>query len=772
MQIVDIGSKRRVGTGRVQLAVGVPAVVVLVLTATVLSACSTPRAPGLKVGTPAAANVTLVRFNSCADALQHLRSAANRALGSAGLATGTGSVVQGSGGVAGAGAAAAPAFGAEKASGTNPTAVSQAGSAAAPGSYSTTNTATAGVDEPDIVKTDGVRIVSITGDVLRVIDAQTRQITGALDLSSISASRPPYVPGPVFAGMRPANLLLFGNHALVLFNQSPYVIEGLHTGVSAIGSAASGNAIPNAPFFGPQLVLVDLSTRTPRIISEFTMDGSLVDARQVGSVARVVVQSAPRFYSPPFEVPGAGAGLAPQRAAIANAGLSQWLPHYAVTTGGRQQSGMVDCASVSHPAEVAYSGTSMLTVLTFDLGGASLGAGEPVTIVADGDTVYSDGASLYIASRQSAEVPVMRMASAAPPVVGASSSGTSVTATAAPPTTVPQYTAIYKFDISGPGRPVYEAAGTVPGWLLGSSDTAEYSLSAWNGALRVATTTYGSFALGAEQQSQSAVYVLDQTGTQLFIVGKVGGLGNGEQIYAVRFVGPVGYVVTFRQTDPLYTLDLSDPAQPRVAGQLLLSGYSAYLYPIDATHLIGIGQDANALGQTTGTQVSLFDVSDPAAPVRLAAYDLQFGHSEAEFDPHAFLYWPGSRLLVIPVQLPDVTTPLVPPTPLPQGGVGQGGTASSGSSTGGPVSGGASAGGPGKATEPAFWPQTEAIALHVGDSGFTELGTITHPDTHADPAGGQIVRSLIVGNELWTLSDAGLKANDMATLAPLAWVPF
>jgi hypothetical protein len=298
---------------------------------------------------------------------------------------------------------------------------------------------------------------------------------------------------------------------------------------------------------------------------------------------------------------------------------------------------------------------------------------------------------------------------------------------------------------------VYEASGTVPGWLLGSSATAEYSLSAWNGALRVATTTDGAFAGGTEQ-SQSAVYELEQTGNQLVIVGKAGGLGAGEQIFAVRFAGPVGYVVTFRQTDPLYTLDLSDPAQPRVAGQVQLSGYSAYLYPIDATHLIGIGQGANALGQTTGTQVSLFDVSDPAAPVRLAVYDMQFGHSEAEFDPHASLYWPSSKLLVLPVQVPS--GPVGPPTPapVPQGGTTQGGAVQSSTS--------------------AYWPTSEAVVLHVGDAGFTTLGTVTHPATPAYPGGGQILRSLIADNTLWTLSDAGLKANDMATLAPLAWVPF
>jgi hypothetical protein len=296
--------------------------------------------------------------------------------------------------------------------------------------------------------------------------------------------------------------------------------------------------------------------------------------------------------------------------------------------------------------------------------------------------------------------------------------------------------------ISRPDRPVYKASGSVPGWLLGSSGAAQYSLSAWNGALRVATTTYGTFTTGYEQGSQSAVYLLEQSGDQIVIVGKAGGLGAGEQIYAVRFVGAAGYVVTFRQTDPLYTLDLSDPAQPRVVGQLPLSGYSSYLYPVDATHLIGVGQDANALGQTTGTRISLFDVSDLAAPVRLATYGLQFGHSEAEFDPHAFLYWPATRLLVIPVQLPYGTTP----QPVPQGGTAQ--------------------------ASPVYSPVSEAVVLHVDDHSFTELGTITHPVTVNYLVGAQIRRSLIIGSALWTLSDAGLKANDSTALTPLAWVPF
>jgi hypothetical protein len=716
--------------GRPGGAAAIRAAALLAVATVVLSACTGhPAARSLRgdhSGAVPAADVALVRFTSCDDALRALRYQASTAAPGAVAAPATGAAVP---------TAQAPATASGQSSAAA-TGAAQASSTA--GSYSGTTTATPGVDEPDLVKTDGRQIVTVIGGVLRVVDAETQQLTGSLDLSA----------GSAVAGWAPASLLLAGGHALVLFNQTVEPVAAPMTGAGAAesGAAESGAPVPADQIQGPLLELIDLSTGVPQVISTYTIDGTLVDARQVGSIARVVIQSAPRIYEPPVG-PIAPPGASPGQAATGQAGLSQWLPRFAVTTGGTTRTGLVNCSWVSHPAVASYTGSSMLTVLTFDLGAASLGDGEPITVVADGGTVYSDGTSLYIASREWAPAPVP-----GPVVTGQGGTGTVTGSADAQPAAVPQYTAIYKFDISAPGRPVYDAAGSVPGWLLGSSGTAQYSLSAWQGALRVATTSYDIATPDVEQPtSQSAVYVLEQFGGQLYIVGKAGGLGAGEQIYAVRFAGPVGYVATFRQTDPLYTLDLSDPAQPRVTGELMLSGYSAFLYPVDASHVIGIGQAANALGQTTGTQISLFDVSDLAAPVLLATYDLQFGHSQAEFDPHAFLYWAPTRLLVIPVQLPYATPPQpVPPTPVP------------------PTPGGAAQSG----EMLPYWPVSEALVLHVSDNGFTELGTISHPATPYNSAGGQILRSLVIDNALWTLSDAGLKANDIDTLSPLGWVPF
>ena len=149
----------------------------------------------------------------------------------------------------------------------------------------------------------------------------------------------------------------------------------------------------------------------------------------------------------------------------------------------------------------------------------------------------------------------------------------------------------------------------------------------------------------------SRVSVLRQDGARLVQVGAVTGLGEeGERIYGVRFMGDRGYIVTFRQTDPLYTLDLSNPTAPRVAGQLKIPGYSAYLHPVGENQLLGIGREGTAV------KTSLFDVSNLAAPTEVAKLLIPYSTTSVEEEPHAFLYWAPKNLMVMPVQSyePDV----------------------------------------------------------------------------------------------------------------------
>src|SRR5262249_25450843 len=161
------------------------------------------------------------------------------------------------------------------------------------------------------------------------------------------------------------------------------------------------------------------------------------------------------------------------------------------------------------------------------------------------------------------------------------------------------------------------------------------------------------------------------------------------------------------------------------------TGYSSYLHPASGTQLIGIGQQADAMGHRGGTQVSLFDVADPASPQRLATFALSGAHSAAEFDPHAFLYWPASRRGAGPVPVPYgvASRPSVPGQP----GAGGGGTTGPGSLAPSPDGSG-------------------AVVLRIGSGAITQAGFIRQPVSTGgnwDPA---IERSLVIGSTLWTVS--------------------
>ncbi|MBM2616950.1 beta-propeller domain-containing protein [Actinoplanes sp. LDG1-06] len=532
-----------------------------------------------------------------------------------------------------------------------------ADSAAPAPAYSGTNVHEVGVDEPDIVKTDGRRIVTISGGELRVVDTATRTQTGRLDLGVQAFGEP--------------TLLLAGNRALVLADGGG-------------GPALREDARIIRPSNGrSEVLLVDLSG-APKLISRYRGDGRIVDARQTGSVARVVISSGPTFQLPFRGVPEPENVMQDDKNTIVNTPVDSWLPDWEITTGGRTTKGQLDCEAVSRPD--SFSGMTMLRLLSFDLNAAALGAGDPVAVVADGDTVYGTADSLYIANNES-----WRFNAAA-----------TDTNRFAPP----DGTNIYRFSLPPIGKPAYVASGTVPGRLLN-----QYSMSEWDGHLRVATTSW--------KDDASAVRVLDDRGGKLVEVGSVEGLGKGERIYSVRFIGPRGYVVTFRQTDPLYSLDLSDPAQPRVTGELKISGYSAHLQPVGADRLIGIGQEANAQGVPQGVQVSLFDVSDPAAPKRLDQHVVAGGQSEAESDPHAVLWWPATNLLVMPVA--DAKT-------------------------------------------------DGALALQVSGDKLRNVTRLASAPVSVSSSAGPMRRAVVVGDVLWSVTSAGLLATNASTLDRIAWV--
>ncbi len=519
--------------------------------------------------------------------------------------------------------------------------------------FSPTNVQEQGVDEPDIVKTDGAHAFAIAGSALHSVDVQaaTPVVLDSLELAENGSHA----------------LLLYGDRALVISH-----LFGRNEGLGMRGWMQS-----------TRLVEVDVSDPSRlRVVNTLDAEGSFLSARLTGSTARIVLRATPR-------------ALEGTRAAVRRARLAKWVPRGVLTsraTGSRQTRRLVACRAVRRPA--AFSGVEMMTVLTVDLE-RGLPAVDSDALMTDADTVYASAGSLYVATQRWSD---------------------SFAGDDGPPEGV--RTSIHRFDASQPGTTSYVSSGEVRGYLL-----SQWALSEHAGHLRVASTTVPPWWGEDEERSQSYVTVLREDGPRLTEVGRVGGLGRGEQIYAVRFIGDVGYVVTFRQVDPLYTVDVGTPTAPKVLGELKIRGYSAYLHPVGEDLLLGIGQDATRQGRQLGTQLSLFDVSDPRAPRRLHQVTLAGRSSEVEFDHLAFLYWPATGLAVLPIQ--DWT-----------------------------------------GREPAF----AAAGFRVDGAGIVELGRVEHPVK--DEWRGQIRRSLVVGERLFTLSEAGILASPLATLSGGAWVRF
>src|SRR5690242_6309939 len=345
--------------------------------------------------------VRLTSFHGCGEELAALRRAAEASVGPDGL-PGQASAMNGTAYPAAAGAGAATA------------------APAAVPAYSGTNDYVAGVDEPDLVKTDGRRIVTVAGGVLEVIDAASRALTGHLELSTAGGDM----------AYQPANLLLSGDHALVLTSAGP-----------AAGGATGPGGYPQ-PGYGSRLLLVDLAGR-PSVMSSYTIEGSLIDARQIGPAVRVVISSQPRLNFPAQPASTSNAErVAANRAVISHAGLDAWLPQYEETSGGAASTGHVSCAAVSRPA--TYSGANLLTVLTFDLTSDALGSGDGVSIVADGTTVYGTDTSLYMAGDER----WLARAATADAGPGMTAGGAASTPGSA---ATGQRTDIYRFDITSPG---------------------------------------------------------------------------------------------------------------------------------------------------------------------------------------------------------------------------------------------------------------------------------------------------------------------------------
>ena len=545
--------------------------------------------------------------------------------------------------------------------------------------YSTTNNQEAGVDEADQVKTDGRLLLAVRHQPLgvQVVDVSGghARLRGFHRLAD---------------SMYGAQLLMVGGRAVV------------------VGAAASREQEQYRPRTEVQVLSLS-DPNAPKVERRFELEGSMSAAREIGGRVLLVVQSSPEVvWAQPADGSRAESdkALRENRRRISVSTVDAWLPSVTSTRSGRTYRS--SCSS-SMRAQSA-SGTAMTSVVSLDP--ASDVPGKQVSVAGSGSIVYASPLSVYVTTWPwEAQV--------------ATSSRV--------PDEQDVTTSVHGFDVRDAAAPRYTGSGSVRGSLVG-----QYAMSEHEGHLRVASTVGRTWAQQGEQQppSDNLVTVLRPGDDGLVQVGRVSGLGRGERIYGVRFLGDLGYVVTFRQTDPLYVLDLSDPQHPTKQGELHVTGYSSYLHPVGPGMLLGIGQAVDE-NRRQGTHVSTFDVTLPQAPRLRARQVFPGGSSAAEHDPHAVLWWPATRLAVIPLSQyqPETTK-----------------------------------------QASAF---DGVVALRLGaDGALREVGRISHPNDTQAPGDsrmccwGGILRSVVVGDALLTLSENGIMASELDTLEEQSWSPY
>ena len=557
----------------------------------------------------------LETVNSCDDLLSRLRAEASERVGPYGFGDG-GPIIAFDGEIMEEEAmdeAATDASAGESASLSTPQASRDSADEGGDDGFSGTNNQESSVDEADLVKTDGRRLVTVSGGEVNVLD-----VTDDDDPRLVSTIK---LPEEFWGG----ELFLDGDSALLMtsgWTETPFMpVDGARTTDMAW--------YPGMPTGR----LMELDLDDGEIVRSLEFEGSYLAAREVEGTIRIALQASANRFAFVFPANTGAEDSAEEfnRKLVEESTIDQWIPTYRIVEGADgdvvEQGPIVDCDRVYLPGE--FAGFGSLVILTSDLDdGFELT--DSVSVFTDGQTVYSSTDRMVVATPRWPEFNPR---------------------TGDPEEDSDYRTALHTFDITDLDRTDYVASGSVKGTLL-----SRYSLSEYDGHLRVATTDGTPWNSAG---SESFVTVLDERDRELVPVGQVGGLGEGERIFAVRFLGDLAYVVTFEQIDPLYVVDLSDPTNPTVEGELKIPGFSTYLHPLDDGLLLAVGVDGDEEGATGGSVASLFDVSDPTDPrlldkLPLAAFvhdetNDVFGHtySPVDGDPRAFNYWDDTAIIPV-----------------------------------------------------------------------------------------------------------------------------
>jgi inhibitor of cysteine peptidase len=489
--------------------------------------------------------------------------------------------------------------------------------------FSETNVQVQGVDEADIIKTDGDYIYTIAQGNIVIAKAYPAEDAEILSTTKLSNFYP--------------QELFIDNDKLLVFGSSSYTFESSQEqGEPAEGQAepAQGDIVSEkmvasirAPDYYPNyrsfmtVKMYDISDReNPELIRNVDFEGSYLTSRKIGDYAYFVVNSYPSYWDKrPL--------------------CEDIVPMYRDSSSDKEPK-LEDMKPIAKCVEIGYiepiQAENFITVASISMADDNADINKEV-IVGSGQNVYASLENLYIA--QTAWPRYNAIGDLAEDFV--------------------EKTVITKFGLDN-GEIDFLAKGEVKGTILNQFSMDEYDTN-----FRIATTISGY--VDNKDTSTNNMYVLDK---DMKVVGELEGVAPGESIYSVRFMGKRGYMVTFRHVDPLFVIDLSDPQNPSVLGKLKIPGYSDYLHPYDETHLIGIGKEVDAsidadkihtegavyYTAIQGVKLAIFDVSDVENPVEM--YKEVIGdrgtESPAATDHKAFLFDKEKGILVIPMTVAEL----------------------------------------------------------------------------------------------------------------------
>src|SRR3989338_2777087 len=466
--------------------------------------------------------------------------------------------------------------------------------------YSRTNVQVEGVDEGDIVKTDGTYLYIVRNQEIRIVDA-----TPASNLRNIATIN---VDDQSFS---PTDLYIEGDRLIV--------IGSTWDAGSPVYRPMAESMIWPGPSHNRSYTTVriyDVGDRAnPKLSRTVSFEGNSLSTRRIGDKLYVVVNQSPRYWGGPV----------PLGAAVKEADL---VPVIKDSAQGNATEPAVRCGSVVILPHVPSP--SYLIIGVVPLNGNN-GEVQRTAILGNGENVYASLDNLYVAATdwQYAWNNAAENASQ-------------------------QRTRLYRFAFTNDGAQ-FQAQGHVPGRILN-----QFSMDEHENHFRIATTIDEQWmANNTSRASSNNLYILN---LDMETVGSLEDLAPGEKIYSTRFLGDRAYMVTFRTIDPLFVIDTSDPRNPKILGKLKIPGYSDYLHPYDENHIIGFGKNAevskdgdNAWYQ--GMKVALFDVTDVENPKELHTITIGDRGTESPLlhNHKALLFDRERDLLAFPVNIHKIS---------------------------------------------------------------------------------------------------------------------